>query len=96
VVFKGAAFETHGADEFLAPFRRMAPVWKRSDIRAVFSEGDQACVLYDFVTDTEAGSVPCVEFITFRDDRIARVELLFDRVQFAPAAEALAKRTASR
>ena len=96
VVFKGAAFETHGSDEFIAPFKRMAPVWVRSEIRNVFADGEQACVIYDFVTDTDAGSVPCIELITFRDERIARVELFFDRVQFAPAAQALAERAAAR
>lgn len=94
-VFKGAAFETHGAAEFIAPFKRMAPVWIRSDIRHVFAEGEQACVIYDFVTDTKAGTIPCIELITFRGERIVRVELFFDRVQFAPAAQALAERAAA-
>ena len=96
VTFKGVAFETRGAEEFIAPFKRMAPVWVRSDIRNVFVEGDQVCVIYDFVTDTDAVSVPCIELITFRDEKITRVELFFDRVQFAPAAEALAKRPAAQ
>lgn len=74
----------------------MGPVWQGNVIHAAFAEGDRACVVYDCVTDTEAGSVPCVELITFRDERIVRVELFFDRVQFAPASQALAERAAAQ
>ncbi len=92
VRFRGAAFEANGPEQVIAMLKRMAPVWKKSVVRAAFTEGDKACVVYDFVTDTAAGSVPCVELITFRGELIAEVQLMFDRVQFAPASEELAKR----
>lgn len=94
LAFKGPFMSSNSSAEFVGALRRMAPVWDRSDVRAIFAEGDQACVVYDFVTSTDAGSIRSVELLTFRDDRIARVELLFDRTQFAPVLEALAQRSA--
>ncbi len=53
---------------------------------------DEVCVLYDFVTDTPAGAVPAVEWLRVEGGRIARIQLVFDRVAFKPAADELARR----
>jgi ketosteroid isomerase-like protein len=90
--FKGPFMQSESADAFIASLKRMAPIWEANRIREVFAEGDRACVIYDFVSNTEAGAMPCIELLTFRDDRIASIELFFDRAQFAPAAQALAQK----
>jgi ketosteroid isomerase-like protein len=82
VSFKGPATSTTSSDAFIAALKRMAPIWIRNDVRAVFAEGDRAAVFYDFVSNTPAGAMPCVELLTFRGERIERIELLFDREQF--------------
>jgi hypothetical protein len=64
----------------------------RNDIRKVFSDGNDACVVYDFVTDTAAGAVPCVELVTVRDGRIATVELIFEKANWAHVVAALQER----
>lgn len=89
--FAGGAF---GKAEWLAALKRLLPALIRNDIREVFAEGDRACVVYDFVTDTPAGAVVCVELVTVEADAITRIELILDRVTFAPVNEALAARTA--
>ena len=61
-------------------------------VYAVFRECG-ACVVYDFVTDTEAGAVTCAEWITLDEDgRIATVELLFEKAEWAHVIEALRQR----
>lgn len=90
-VFAGG---TLGRDEWLAALKRLLPALVRNDIREVFADGDRACVVYDFVTDTPAGAVPCVELVTVEGGMITRIELIFDRVTFAPVNEALAARAA--
>lgn len=65
--------------EWIVALRRLLPVVVRNEIRDVFSHDDKAVVIYDFVTDTEAGAVPCVEWITARDGRITEVELIFEK-----------------
>ena len=90
-VFAGG---TIGKQEWIAALARLLPALLRNEVREVFADGDRACVVYDFVTDTPAGAVPCVELVTVRDGRITAIELIFDRVAFAPVNEALAARAA--
>lgn len=93
VSFRGPFMQLNSAAEFVGALQRLAPILVRNDVRRVFAEGDAACIFYDFVTDTESGAVPTVEFLTFRDDKIAEIEILFDRMQFAAACDAVAKRS---
>ncbi|MEN2736840.1 nuclear transport factor 2 family protein [Microbacterium sp. X-17] len=90
-VFAGG---TIGKQEWIAALARLLPALVRNEVREVFADGDRACVVYDFVTDTPAGAVPCVELVTVREGRITAIELIFDRVAFAPVNEALAARAA--
>ena len=69
----------HGSEAFVNAFRRLLPIIVRNDIRKLFVDGDEACVIYDFVTDTEVGSVLSVEYIKVRQGRIASSLLVFER-----------------
>ena len=93
VSFKGPFMALNSANTFIGSLRRMGPIWERNEVRAAFADGDRACVIYDFVTNTDAGSIPCIELLTFSGERIQSVQLFFDRAAFAPAADALAKRS---
>jgi ketosteroid isomerase-like protein len=75
--------------EWIEALHRLLPALLRNEIREVFSTGDRACVVYDFVTDTDAGAVTCVELVTVDGGRITDIELLLDRVAFAPVNVAL-------
>jgi hypothetical protein len=77
---------------WMAALGRLLPALVRNDIRDVYENGTHACVVYDFVTDTSAGAVVCVENVHVDDGRITDIELVFDRVAFAPVNEALASR----
>ena len=94
LTFVGPGNALTGAAQYLAVLRRLGPVWKRSDVKKVFVDGDEVCVIYDFVTDTPAGAVPIVEWLRVEDGRIASVMLFFDRVTFKQAADELAPRAA--
>jgi hypothetical protein len=93
--FVGPGNALTGAVPYLAVLRRIGVVWVRSDVRKVFAEGPDVCVIYDLVTDTPAGAVPIVEWLRVEGGRIASVTLVFDRVAFKPASEAIALRAAS-
>jgi hypothetical protein len=91
--YVGPANKIDGAGPYLATLRRIGAIWLRSDVKKVFTDGDEACVIYDLVTDTPAGAVRIVEWLRVDDaGRIASVTLLFDRVAFQPAGEELARR----
>ena len=80
--------------EWIEALHRLLPALIRNDIRDVFVDGDRACVVYDFVTDTDGGTIRCVEVMTIADGRISNIELILDRVAFAPVNKALAERAA--
>jgi len=84
----------HGADAFIGGFRRLAPIIKRNEIRKVFVDGDEACVIYDFVTDTAVGSVVSVEYMKFKNGRIASSLLVFERLHWPEVMAELTKRAA--
>ena len=92
LTFTGPGNHLSGAAPYLAVLRRIGSVWVRSEIKRVFSDGPEVCVIYDFVTDTPAGSVPIVEWLRVEDGRIASVKLFFDRVTFQPASEEVVRR----
>ena len=94
LTFVGPGNSLTGATPYLAVLRRLGPVWSRSDVKKVFVDGDEVCVIYDFVTDTPAGAVPIVEWLRVQHGQIASVTLFFDRVTFKPAADELAHRAA--
>jgi hypothetical protein len=72
--------------------KRLLPALVRNEIREVFSAQDRACVVYDFITDTPAGAVRCIELLTVNADKISEIELVLDRAAFAPVNEALKAR----
>jgi hypothetical protein len=88
--FAGAALGKAG---WTTALRRLLPVLVRNEIREVFTSGDRACVVYDFVTGTAAGAVRCVELLTVNAGRVREIELILDRVGFAPVNRALNERT---
>lgn len=73
----------------------MLPAHVGSEIREIYVRGERVCVVYDFVTDTAAGAVWCIELLTVDGGVITEIELLLDRVAFAPVNQALEERAAA-
>jgi len=92
VRFAGPGGTVTGSAPYLAVLRRLGPVWLRSEVKRVFHDGPEVCVIYDFVTPTPAGAVPIVEWLRIENGKVASVTLFFDRVAFKPASDDLARR----
>jgi hypothetical protein len=84
-----------GRDAFVGAFRRLLPIIERNDIRHVFVDGDEACVVYDFVTSTPVGPVLSVEHIKLRNGRIASSTLVFERLHWPEVMAVIKEREAS-
>jgi hypothetical protein len=84
--------QTHDRDAYLAALRRLGPIIARNEIRELVTSGDEACVVYDFVTDTPAGAVRSVEWLRFEDDRIRDIRLLFDTSRWPEVVDELRRR----
>jgi len=91
------ATTTRGAStkaEWIVALRRLLTVLQRNEIRQVVVDGDSACVVYDFVTDSEAGAVPCAEWISVdADGRMTAINLLFEKTNWAAVAAAIEARS---
>ena len=84
-----------GVDAFIGAFVRLMPILERNDIRKVFVDGNEACVIYDFVTSTPAGPVLSVEYLTFQGDRIKSSLLVFERQHWPEVMAVLIEREAA-
>ena len=92
--FVGPATTIEGAAALLAAFQRIGAVHVRSDIKRVWSDGDEVCVIYDFVTDT-AGALPTVEWLKIEGGRIRSVNLYYDQVPWMKLREEIARRASA-
>ena len=68
-----------GAEQYLAALKRLGAILERNDVKATLVDGNDVCVVYDFVTDTAVGAVPSVEWLTLDDGRIRTVRLIFHK-----------------
>ena len=94
LTFVGPTSRYHTAAEVLAALRRLTAIHVRNDIKRVFVDGAEACVIYDFVTDTEIGAVPTVEWLRIEDGRIRSIRLFYDRVPWQTVLVELQRRAA--
>ena len=85
-----------GREAFVGAFRRLLPIIERNDIRHLFIDGDEACVVYDFVTSTPVGPVLSVEYIKLRSGRIASSTLVFERLHWPEVLTTLKEREAAQ
>jgi hypothetical protein len=82
------------AEEFVAALKRLAAIHVRNDVKRVFVDGDEVCVIYDFVTDTPAGALPTIEWLRFDGDRIRSIDLYYDRLPWQAVMAVIAERSA--
>jgi hypothetical protein len=85
--------QIHGAADYIVALKHLAPILARNDIKKIFVEGDQVCVIYDFVTNTSVGVIPSMEWLTFRDGKIVSVRLIFHSLPWPKVIEELNQRT---
>jgi hypothetical protein len=82
------------AQDFIGALKRLGAIHVRSDVKRVFVDGDEVCVIYDFVTDTTAGALPTIEWLRFEGDRIRSIDLYYDRLPWQAVMEVIAQRAA--
>lgn len=82
----GRAFDRVAWVEALRGF---GPILDHNDVRTTIVDRDQVCVVYDLVTTTAVGVVPCAELIVVADGLITSTRLVFE---FAHWPEVMAER----
>ena len=90
--FAGPLSSYTDADAFLNEAALFMALTRSAEIKKVFADGDEVCVIYDFVTDTTVGAVPSVEWLTLEGGRIRSIRLIFHTQPWPAVLEELARR----
>jgi len=83
MTFQGPFDTFDTADQYLAATKRLASIIQRIDLKKVFVDGNDVCVLYDMVTNTPAGTAFIGEWYQVKDGKIAALRAVFDARPFA-------------
>jgi hypothetical protein len=84
MAFQGPFDTFHTADAYLEALQKLAAIIERIDLKKVFVDGEDVCVLYDMVTNTPAGTAFIAEWYRVRAGKIASLRAVFDGRPFAP------------
>lgn len=82
--FQGPFDTFNSADDYLGALKQLATIVQRIDLKKVFVDGDDVCVLYDMVTNTPAGTAFIAEWYHVEGGTIASLRAVFDGRPFAP------------
>jgi len=83
MTFQGPLDTFNTADQYLEAARRLASIIQRIDLKKVFVDGDDVCVLYEMVTNTPAGTAFIAEWYQVKGGKIAALRAVFDARPFA-------------
>jgi limonene-1,2-epoxide hydrolase len=90
--FKGPMEAFDNADEFVAVLRKLGPITKGMEEKKVFADGNDVCVIYDFVTNVpEIGATRMAEWFHIEDGRIASINIYFDPRPYVAVFEQMMK-----
>ena len=83
LAFQGPIDGFNKADDYIEATKRLANIIQSVDVKKVFADGNDVCVLYDMVTNTPAGTAFIVEWYQVRDEKIGALRAVFDARPFA-------------
>ncbi len=72
----------HNADSYLDGVRRLAAILDRVDIKKIFADGNDVCLLYEMVTSIPAATVFIAEWYQVTDNKISSVRGVYDPQPF--------------
>jgi hypothetical protein len=81
--FRGPIDAFDKPEPYLEALQKLHPIVERVDVKKLFSDGDDVCMLYDMVTRTPAGTAFIAEWFHVKGDRIASIRTVFDARPFA-------------
>jgi limonene-1,2-epoxide hydrolase len=81
--FEGPLDTFHNADDYIAAIKKLSRIVKRIEIKKLFVDGNDVCVLYDMNTNTPAGTSFISEWFRIKGNKISEVRVVFDARSFA-------------
>ena len=81
--FRGPIETFDSPEPYLESLKKLHHIIQRIDMKKIFADGDDVCVLYDMVTNTPAGTAFIAEWYQVKGDKIAAIRVVFDARPFA-------------
>ncbi len=81
--FRGPIDTFDKAEPYLEAVKKLAPITERIDMKKMFADETDVCVLYDLVTKTPAGTAFVSEWFQVEGEKIASIRVVFDARPFA-------------
>jgi hypothetical protein len=81
--FRGPIETFDRPEPYLESLKKLHHIIQRIDMKKVFADGNDVCVLYDMVTNTPAGTAFIAEWYRVKGDKIAAIQVVFDARPFA-------------
>ena len=81
--FRGPIGTFDSADALTEALKRLQSFVERADVRKMFADGDDVCVLFDLVTNTPGGTALVAEWYRVERGKIAMMRAMFDARRFA-------------
>jgi SnoaL-like domain len=81
--FKGPIDTFHKADDYIEAIKKLSGIVKGVDVKKLFVDGNDVCVLYDMITNTPAGTSFISEWFRIKGAKISEIRVVFDARPFA-------------
>ena len=81
--FAGPLETFRAAEPYLESLKKLHPIIERVNVKKMFVDGADVCLLYDMVTKTPAGTVFVAEWHQVSDGKIRAIRVVFDARPFA-------------
>ena len=83
LLFQGPLDTFHRPEPYFEALKKLHPIIQRIDMKKIFADGNDVCVLYDMFTNTPSGSAFVCEWYQVKGEKIANVRTVFDARPFA-------------
>ncbi|MDV3293193.1 MAG: hypothetical protein LYZ70_02880 [Nitrososphaerales archaeon] len=83
MTFRGPLASHDGPELYLEDLKKLHPIIKGVEMKKVFVDDGDVCLLYDMITNTPAGTAFISEWYHVEGDKIASLRVVFDARPFA-------------
>jgi hypothetical protein len=81
--FQGPIEKFNSPEPYLESLQKLHHIIQSIDVKRIFADGNDVCVLDDMVTNTPAGTAFIAEWYQVKGDKIAEIRIVFDARPFA-------------
>ena len=81
--FQGPLDTFAAPEPYLQSLKKLHHIIERVEVKRMFADGDDVCLLYDMVTNTPAGTAFIAEWHQVRGGKIRAIRVVFDARPFA-------------